>query len=150
MQICEFCLTVSFISFFFRFTFRFRLTLLLYGDICVYYFIIVYLRMSSSIISKCHNVVTWETDTCFEKAKVLNDFLNDISKSRNRDFCSRKIGEEEWHMMFHIKQGTGGWGWGGGRTFQWGGGQKNLRSGGEHDVGGWGATADKIKYALLV
>ena len=35
-------------------------------------------------------------------------------------------------MMFHIKQGTGGGGGGGGgRTFQ-----KNLRSGGEHDVGG--------------
>ena len=60
--------------------------------------------MSSSIISKCHNVVTWETDTCFEKAKVLNDFLNDISKSRNRDFCSRKFGEgggggQTWFLL---------------------------------------------------
>ena len=59
--------------------------------------------MSSSIISKCHNVVTWETDTCFEKAKVLNDFLNDISKSRNRHFCSRKIGERGGHMMCLVK-----------------------------------------------
>ena len=60
--------------------------------------------MSSSIISKCHNVVTWETDTCFEKAKVLNDFLNDISKSRNMDFCSRKIGEGAGHMMCLVKR----------------------------------------------
>ena len=65
--------------------------MILYGDICVYYFIVVYLRMFSRVIS-CHKVATCETDTCFEKAKVLNDFTNDISKSRNREFCSRKIG----------------------------------------------------------
>ena len=40
-------------------------------------------------------------------------------------------------MMFHIKQGTGGGGgWGWGEDLSMGRGQKNLRSGGEHDVGG--------------
>ena len=41
-------------------------------------------------------------------------------------------------MMFHIKQGTGGEGVVGGwrEDLSMGRGQKNLRSGGEHDVGG--------------
>ena len=33
----------------------------------------------------------WET--CFEKSKFSNGFINDISKSRRMDFCSRKSGE---------------------------------------------------------
>ena len=32
-------------------------------------------------------------ETCFEKSEVLNDFINDVSKSRSRDFCSRNYGE---------------------------------------------------------
>ena len=39
-------------------------------------------------------------------------------------------------MMFHIKQGTGGGVGGWGEDLSMGRGQKNLRSGGEHDVGG--------------
>ena len=34
-------------------------------------------------------------ETCFEKSKVLNDFINDTSKSRNMDFSSRKSEEGE-------------------------------------------------------
>lgn len=36
--------------------------------------------------------ITWET--CFEKSEVMNRFINSFSKSRNRDFCFRKYGEE--------------------------------------------------------
>ena len=29
-------------------------------------------------------------EICFEKSEVLSSFINDVSKSRNRDFCLRK------------------------------------------------------------
>ena len=55
----------------------------------------VCLRMYSSVISS--------RETCFEKSEVLNGFINDVSKSRNRDFCSRESGEGGGHMMFLSK-----------------------------------------------
>ena len=38
-----------------------------------------------------YRVKTWES--CFEKSEVLNGFINDASKLRNRNFCTRKSGE---------------------------------------------------------
>ena len=46
----------------------------------VYYFI--------SVVLLRHNVVT--SETCFEKSKVLNDFINDISKSRRSGLLFQK------------------------------------------------------------
>ena len=40
----------------------------------------------------------------------MNDFINDISKSRNRDFCPRKSGKGEMLVSY---QGWGGGEWGG-------------------------------------
>ena len=41
----------------------------------------------------------WEI--CFEKSKALNNFINDISKSRNRVFYSTKYGKLEgaWYFI---------------------------------------------------
>ena len=43
-------------------------------------------------VRKYHNVIV--SETCFQRPKVLNNFINDISKSRNTDFCSGKGGEK--------------------------------------------------------
>ena len=46
----------------------------------------------------------------FKFFKVLNDFINDISKSRDRDFRSRRLeekGEGGGHMMFLITERGG-------------------------------------------
>ena len=48
-------------------------------------------------VTLCHNVVIWEV--CFEKIQVLNDFISDNSKSRNRGFFSRKL-EKGTHTCF--------------------------------------------------
>ena len=51
-------------------------------------------------------------ETYFEKSEVLNGFINDITKSRNKVFCSGEGGENGEHMMFLIKDGetlNGGW-----------------------------------------
>ena len=47
-------------------------------------------------------------EICFEKSEVLSSFINDVSKSRNRDFCLRKSvegagGGRVGHIMFFIK-----------------------------------------------
>ena len=49
---------------------------------------------------QCHSVITWET--CFDKSEVLNDFITDVSKSRNRDFCSRKSGDRGTHTFSYL------------------------------------------------
>ena len=56
------------------------------------------------------------------RAKGLTDFINDISKSRNTDLCSRKWREEEGTRYFI----SGGWG-GGGGGFEMGRREKNSR-----------------------
>ena len=51
-------------------------------------------------------------ETYFEKSEVLNGFINDITKSGNKVFCSREGGENGEHIMFLIKEGetlNGGW-----------------------------------------
>ena len=51
-------------------------------------------------------------ETYFEKSEVLNGFINDITKSRNKVFWSGEGGENGEHMMFLIKEGetlNGGW-----------------------------------------
>ena len=47
---------------------------------------VLYYSMFENIFRR--NIITLET--CFEKFEVLNGFINDVSKSRNKDFCSRK------------------------------------------------------------
>ena len=39
---------------------------------------------------------------CFEKSEGLSSFINDVSKSRNRNFCSRKgvEGEGAYHVFY--------------------------------------------------
>ena len=49
-------------------------------------------------------------EICFEKSEVLSSFINDVSKSRNRDFCLRKSVE-----------GAGGWQGGAYHVFYQGG-----------------------------
>ena len=43
----------------------------------------------------------------FKFFEVLNDFINDISKSRDRDFRSRRLEEKGGHMMFLITERGG-------------------------------------------
>ena len=57
--------------------------------------------------------------------------MNDVSKSRNRDFCSRKSVEVGGHMFFYQ-----------GGTFEWGG-EKYLSGGG-------GGGVDTMKCFLYV
>ena len=65
--------------------------------------------MFSSIMSQHHNVrdMVWEI-------KVLNNFINDISKSRNWHFCSRKSWEMEETWCF-LRRGNLWWWWWGER-----------------------------------
>ena len=49
-------------------------------------------------------------EICFEKSEVLSSFINDVSKSRNRDFCLRKSvegagGGRVGHIMFFYQGG---------------------------------------------
>ena len=37
------------------------------------------------------NIIMLQCEACFENSEVLNDFISDISKSRNSDFSSRKM-----------------------------------------------------------
>ena len=58
----------------------------------------------------------WTTPACFEKSKVLNDFINDTSKSGNMGFYSRKSEAREgtWHFILS-------------GTFEWRGGWEKFK-----------------------
>ena len=43
-------------------------------------------------VFKCNMITLIMWETFFEESEVLNDFINDTSKSRNWNFCSRKVG----------------------------------------------------------
>ena len=78
------------------------LDLILYS-LCIMTFIwdILYYSMFENVV-ECnikHNVIMWEI--CFEKSEAFNSFINDISKSRNRDFCYRKV---EKHFYTPLKR----------------------------------------------
>ena len=50
-------------------------------------------------------------EICFEKSEVLSSFINDVSKSRNRDFCLRKSvegagGVAGWGISCFLSRGT--------------------------------------------
>ena len=58
-------------------------------------------------------LMLWPQSTWIDKSQVFNDFINDISNSCNRDFCSRKLEESELgggggagEHMFLIKGGA--------------------------------------------
>ena len=55
----------------------------------------VYMSYRECFQVQYHNAIALQCERCFEKFKILKDFINDISKSRTRYFCSRKSGEEE-------------------------------------------------------
>ena len=54
-------------------------------------------------VRKYHNVIV--SETCFQRPKVLNNFINDISKSRNTDFCSGKGREKGGEHIYFINGG---------------------------------------------
>ena len=65
---------------------------------------ILYFSMFENV-SNC-NIITPKRETCFEKSEVLTGFKNDISKSRNREFCSSKSGEGRTHdVSYQVKEG---------------------------------------------
>ena len=53
-------------------------------------------------VFKCNMITLIMWETFFEEFEVLNDFINDTSKSRNWNFCSRKVGWGEGEGGFEL------------------------------------------------
>ena len=67
-------------------------------------------------VFKCNMITLIMWETFFEESEVLNDFINDTSKSRNWNFCFRKVewgvgggGGVEWGALMNLLEirGTG-------------------------------------------